>query len=482
LDPSKGAGITLRSARKSAVSKLLAFPISAGVYVSYTYRILHIADPHFSNCHFTGRPSDVGRRHAEEIEEVLQKHTQLAPKFDAMVLSGDFTFGCQQDGFEAAQTFIDRLSVHVRPKGILAIPGNHDVNLGGDPVRIGDLSLPMPKEEAEAAFSKFLKQIRSHTGQPAGDPNHWLSMVTRVHRPDERGLVIIGLNSSRVERRDAKGWGYVGMDQIYQIADALSDSKSDNRAQKDDVLVAVIHHNPLPIWDLGLDTIASSPERRKFSFMMDAGSVLGFLADLGVGVLLHGHTHVQSAKSVDGYGSDHDRKTDSTLILGSGTFSLATGRRDARFNPAHHFQIIEIETGKGETPGLRFQDFNSLFERRDAPRKWSAKKLSTGHPLSVSWDGKRAARALREKEFDCNRAKLDYEIMQSWSVLRTKELKPDDWLRTLDELCERVKAIERSATPARVSQAVEKLFKEPPTEYDLCEWTLEQYLTRILKN
>jgi 3',5'-cyclic AMP phosphodiesterase CpdA len=480
LDPSKGAGITLRSARKSAVSKLLAFPISAGVYVSYTYRILHIADPHFSNCHFVGQPSDVGRRHAEEIEEALQKHTQLVPKFDAIVLSGDFTFGCRQDGFEAAQAFIDRLSVNVRPNGILVIPGNHDVNLG-QPVRIGDLSLPTPKEEAEESFSKFLKQIHHHTGQPI-DPNHCLSMVARVHRPEERGLVIIGLNSSRVERRDAQGWGYVGMDQIYQIAAELSDPRSEVRAQKDDVMMAVIHHNPLPIWDLGLDTLASGPDRRKFSFMMDTGSVLGFLADLGVGVLLHGHTHVQSVKSVDGYGSDdYGRKNHSTLILGSGTFSLAAARRDPRVNPAHHFQVLEIETAKGKTARLSVQDFRSLFQKHNAPREWKTEE-PISHPLLVSWDGKRATHVLREKEFDSNRAKQDYDIMQSWSVLRTRVLRPTDWPQILDELHFKVKAIEGSVTLASVSDAVEKLFKDPPTEYDLCEWTLEQYLARVLKS
>jgi hypothetical protein len=55
--------------------------------MGYRYRILHVADPHFSNCHFTGTPSDAGRHHAEELLRVLEENDLLLQPFDALVLS-----------------------------------------------------------------------------------------------------------------------------------------------------------------------------------------------------------------------------------------------------------------------------------------------------------------------------------------------------------------------------------------------------------
>ena len=437
--------------------------------MSYHYRILHIADPHFSNCHFVGKPADVGVQHAKELVQIL-RDCELKPSFDSIVLSGDFTFACRPDGFDAAVEFINELRRHVKTKSILVIPGNHDVVLGTT-VQIGRLSLPTSKYEAEKEFRTFLSRL----GFPAEQINHHLSMVTRIGGRGAGGLVLVGLNSCRVERRDAQGWGYVGADQTYEVGQALLSARQGARAEEGDLLLAVMHHNPLPIWDLGVQSVSSVPDKRKFSFVMDAGKTLGFLADLGIGVLLHGHTHVQSAKRVEGYGTAGlwgANDSDATLILGAGSLGIAIGGPD---DPPHHFQIIEIDDTL-----LRCHDVTCpSYHPRGTQRTWMCKP-SPGRAYCIFWDPRRTERALKEREHSSRVASFDYEVMQSWSVLTTKMLRPEG-RNELAALYERVSKMAPSATLDQVSRLIESLFGDPPAEYVMCEWTLEQHLVHLLE-
>jgi hypothetical protein len=431
--------------------------------VSDRYRVLHIADPHFTNCHFdTKKPRDMGSLHAEELIQQLEGFELLSSPFDVIVFSGDFTFGCKPEGFVAAEEFIRELASRVPEARMLVIPGNHDVNLQ-KPIVIGKFSLPTSKAEAEKPFRTFLHKIQSHVGEPS----EYLSMMIRV--PGSPGLVVIGLNSCRVERRDAQGWGYVGKDQIDHVVRQLL--KADG-AKDDDIVVAVTHHNLLPIWDLGIQILYHIPERRKFSFTMDAGGALGFLADLGVCALLHGHTHVQSMKRVQGYGL-HDGQKTPMLVLGAGSLGIV-GQRD---DPPHHCQIIEIDTKEGE---VIYQDLHPGPEPRNSRRVWTRTKSPTYY-VSGLWKNPNARRALDLHKVDSHRASFDYENMQSWSQLRAKELSPKTWSKVVDELFERVRRIESSATRAKVLRTIEDIFLNPPSEREICEWMLESYIARYLK-
>lgn len=439
--------------------------------MSYKYRILHIADPHFSNCHFTGTPDEVGRQHAEELVQVL-KGLNVELFFDGIVFSGDFTFACRQEGFDGAVEFIENLLRHVRSTTIIIIPGNHDIDLSM-PVPFGDLSLATPKEEAEEKFRAFLARLNL---APVPIDDH-LSMVTRIQGRDSSGLVLAGLNSSRVERSDTRGWGYVGTDQTWEIGRKLLSGGEGSQARKGDLVLAVMHHNPLPVWDLGLQVLSGDVNRRKYSFVMDAGSTLGFLADLGIGVLLHGHTHVQSNKRVEGYGKAEiweSGDSDSTLILGAGSLGIVSATHQPD-DPLHHFQIIEIDDEL-----LRCWNLSCPFHDRGTRRTWTPKRTKGMGYFFNFWDPKRAEKALKAREVESKTAAYDYEIMQSWSVLRERELKPATWDNVLSGIHQRVSAIEPTATLNQVSQVVKDLFDDPPTEDEISEWSLEQYLTRML--
>lgn len=109
------------------------------------YRILHIADPHFSYCHYKdGTPAEIGRRYADELFDVIDQKSLYPRPFDCIVLSGDFTFSCRNEGFEAAEAFVVAISQYTAPQSVVVLPGNHDVNLA-DAVLIRKLYLPPPQ-------------------------------------------------------------------------------------------------------------------------------------------------------------------------------------------------------------------------------------------------------------------------------------------------------------------------------------------------
>jgi 3',5'-cyclic AMP phosphodiesterase CpdA len=435
------------------------------------YRILHIADPHFTNCHFTGSPSHIGREHAHELVEVLKSKGLLRSEFEFLILSGDFTWACGVGGFEAAKVFVDELAPYIRENGIVVIPGNHDIQLG-NPLVIGKLSLPTPKEEAEEHFRNFLASIGAHVIAP----NFHLSVVKRVQLPGaKKGLVIIGLNSCRVERRDAQGWGYVGIDQIYEVTSRLNDPTDPNCARQDDIVLAVMHHNPLPVWDLGLDDLVRLPEDRKFSFLMDAGSVLGFLSDIGVGAVLHGHTHIRSEKRVEGYGEDKTMSSSTTLVMGAGSIGI----NPAHLDYPHHFQVIEVEENI-LFGTLHCEEIISISVDPNFPRTWAG---GGSHPKNLfrSWDIGAAERALERHTRASYKTAVNYGISQSWAMLRNKRTRPAQWPVDIAALVERLKSFRPDLESEVIISAVDQLFDNPPSENDICNWKLEQYLARVLR-
>ena len=395
----------------------------------------------------------------------------LHPGFEFLIVSGDFTWGCGDAGFEAAKVFIDELAPFFGKNGIVVIPGNHDVQLG-NPMVIGRLSLPTQKEEAEARFRDFLSSIGTHVATP----NKHLSVVKRLQsRGAEKGLIIIGLNSCRVERRDAQGWGYVGIDQIYEVASKLSDPTNPDRARQDDIVLAVLHHNPLPIWDLGLEELVRVPDDRKFSFLMDAGSVLGFLSDLGVGAVLHGHTHTLSEKRVQGYGESEDSVRSTTLVMGAGSFGIDRKYLDG----PHHFHVIEVDDSSSFGT-LRFEDLTSTSTESHSPRAWTVER---GRPqeLPRSWNTRSTNRVLANRGPDKHQTAVNYEISQSWALLRTKRTRPAQWPVELAALIEQVQSINPALAAGDIAKAIDDLFDNPPSENDICNWMLAQYLARTLR-
>jgi 3',5'-cyclic AMP phosphodiesterase CpdA len=444
--------------------------------VNHRYRILEIADPHFTECHFTGTPAEIGEKHALEILEVLRKFKRDSTPFDILLISGDLTFSCRHEGFDAAVVFIEHLMSAKTPSGrelfdptgLIVIPGNHDINLGKRVV-VDNLSLPIPKAEAEKEYRKFLSKIHRYVGEPVGAlSSDFLSMLRRKSASRVPGLVVMALNSCRVERDDARGWGWVGMDQIYDaVCTMLQPLDTNGPARTGDILVAVTHHNLLPIWDLGLETLNSLPEDRKFSITMDAGSAIRYLADIGAGVLLHGHTHVRSDKIVSGYGTED---MDPMYIVGCGTlgFKFSPGAKI----PMHHFHELEITAG--QRSDLRSYDFLSPRCHKDHKRTWRM-LCSEMRDINKHLYMPKIKRLSQAREFEVSQCFDAWVNRDTWVVLGTKQIRPADWDKEKEDLCARVMSIQKKAKH-QVMAAIEDLFMHPPTEREMLDWELEQFL------
>lgn len=106
---------------------------------SSSFRILHISDIHFGHCRYTAakapggvspNPVDQAFRLFEELERALLSR-RMSTVFNAVVLSGDFTWRGEREGFEAAVWFCKTLFLRrfCTPGSLLAVPGNHDIVL-----------------------------------------------------------------------------------------------------------------------------------------------------------------------------------------------------------------------------------------------------------------------------------------------------------------------------------------------------------------
>src|SRR5262249_20029331 len=209
-----------------------------------------------------------------------------------------------------------------------------------------------------------------------------------------------------------------------------------------------------------------------------------------ISVILHGHTHIQSVKTVEGYGSDPTLSHDSTLkeptlVLGAGSSGFKAHATDM-YPPPHHVQLIEIKLSE-EKPGvplqlprLIYQDLSALFYPCGKTRTWKV-----GPPMErqlvSSWSHYRVQRVLKDKLRESNNAQRDSQLIETWTKLRIRRLKPLDWPQALADLHGLVRMFNNSATLNEVSQAVEQLFITPPSEQDLSGLALEQYLLKYLK-
>lgn len=426
------------------------------------YWVLHIADPHFSRSHFDDPdPVVIGTNHALEIKNELQRHNLAREMWHALILSGDFTFAHKPEGFVAATRFVAHLADLVKPRAIVLLPGNHDVDLGYA-LPLGNASVPAEKAAAEAGFREFLNSVREHV--PAADM--YLSMSVRLQNPGEPGLVLMGLNSCRVERWDAPGWGYVGLDQVRAVARRLL--SGDKPAKDGDAVIGILHHNLLPVWDVPLGELLALPGKRKLSFMLDAPSVFAALNDLGVAALLHGHTHVLSPKNVAGYGRD----AQSTMVYGAGSLGL--------FHlscKGHHIQALEVNNRT-----IRTHDLTCAAQERNLQvRPWV---LASGPEVQIHrrWNQKRAQDALLAMKYGAELAHGDLEIMESWSRLRAHQDR-QRWPAVLSEILEDVRGLQEpsSATREQILKLIHTLlFDATPDPERISGLTLQEYLLQHL--
>jgi hypothetical protein len=418
--------------------------------------------------------------HFDDLVSALEQKSRTLPPFDAVILGGDFTHIHRPSGFAIAREWV-RLLIerHFAPaNGILLIPGNHDVNLGiAASYETKGGVLPLPRGVAEREFRAFLADL----GPGVLAPNEHLSVVRRIYRKEEgRGLILVGLNSCRIERLDAQGWGYVGIDQLDDVVRGLSGGSSDSgiRAGDGDVLVAFTHHNPLPIWDLGMPEVSRRLDERKFSFLADAPSLLEALTTFGFALLLHGHSHLEKLASLKGYYVDPECWDRSLVVSGQGSF--CANLEDCK---AHHFAVLEIESAMANK-GLN--TFSFQVNRSGMQRRWSVLEKVWCFLEREGWLASRVqtAQALLLNKVETTRRQ--WWIMNSWAQLyrpAPEETDSPEWQGVLEKLQRELSALaKREVSMEEMVRLVDALFSTKVDPIDISGQYLPQYLLWKLEN
>ena len=250
--------------------------LSRGVWPAKGGVVLHLSDLHFGSEHAFRNEL------ASPLEPRLAKPTLSEAIIDDLramgiglndiaivLISGDLTWSGDAHEFENAREFIGQLrngcGLHVSQ--VVVVPGNHDIEW-----RDGKGDISSNAELNYASFSRALYGI---------EPDE---TFVRVHEfvIAGRPVVVVGLNSCRIESRENAGLGFVGREQLNKALRFLSGRKKNHELR-----IAMLHHHLLPVnYIEDFDTAT-----KRVSLTLDAEAVVRSLICAGIHIVLHGHQH-----------------------------------------------------------------------------------------------------------------------------------------------------------------------------------------------
>jgi len=301
------------------------------------FYILHLSDIH-CGINFVIKQKDAYGYSKMSAEEYLAKKIvydlsdRLNVSPDYIVISGDLTEGGQKREFIAAKKFIDHLlgglrhnSIHnISKDNIIIVPGNHDINIS-DNKRAYRTSRGKVKAayECKEKYSKFYEFFDEFYTASRHERTFNHEKGFHLFKYPENCLAFIGYNScNKISYARLKAPGWIYPDQINYSIEQLGDEK------KFPIRIAVLHHNPknIPLFkeEIQMDLLASIQDN-------------GILFDkYGIGLLLHGHRHVNATSCI----KDHERDDSYELLsVGAGTIGSSSYEGSGSGN---RYQIIEF--------------------------------------------------------------------------------------------------------------------------------------------
>src|SRR5581483_4478168 len=193
---------------------------------------------HLSDLHF-------GPKFNEHLAELVLKDI-LNAKPDLTIISGDFTMRAQIDEYERARDYVERI-----PRPVFVIPGNHDQPLSWDTAW----------ERLTTPWARYTRHFGGMSGANVGVTDAKFEMP---------GVFILGVNDNHplipggIWSREQHAW---------------MNSEFSN-APKDACKVLVMHHQ-----------ISCNGRLRPFGHWFPTAH-LNWLSQLGVELILNGHTHI----------------------------------------------------------------------------------------------------------------------------------------------------------------------------------------------
>jgi 3',5'-cyclic AMP phosphodiesterase CpdA len=313
-------------------------------------------------------PSESAELSFNEIRDALRNGGIMpkldVPKFDVLLLSGDFSWGPRfqnrtqyLEGFETAAALIKLFLQNglCTRKGLMVLPGNHDV------VWSPSASAPMHLQEAaESCYRDFLQEIfPGERERLRPDLGYY-----EVFQHPDREYLFLSLNSSRIEARERAGTGYVGYGQVFDLLKRAAEIRP--RENKPYFGIAALHHHLLPIEAVRLRAMVGETSAH-VSYVTDGIDVLEALLQSGFSLALHGHLHMpfhyMYTQAIQG-----TRHPVSLAVSCAGSFSL--GIHSQNISQSHQFQAIQITDHF-----IRFHSFEAPLRDPGRPREWKKTRV-----------------------------------------------------------------------------------------------------------
>ena len=333
--------------------------------------IAHLSDLHF------------GMGNQANVWDLLVDHLAKRVKPELVLITGDLADSAQTNELEAAANGLKML----KTLGIkcYVCAGNHDRHLQGNAAQGAVQAITRPFVKA---YTKYVSPKATGSGGSGGEIDatrfdflfNGLGMLASIgsaldialpSEEDARWRIrLLALDSSMEARYAAQGFVTPAMLGTIREA-ALAQGVSDEKAP--DLVVVLIHHHLLPVSSLEAAERQAVNGLFASTILLNAGTVLETLVDVGADLVLHGHEH---ARHLARYGSIANGRTD-LAVIGAAS---ATG--------AHTNDGCKIENSSFNVIQLGDDLSVTLFEQRYSKGTWET--VGGGKPLMGAVDIRRA--------------------------------------------------------------------------------------------
>lgn len=200
-----------------------------------------------------------------------------------VLVTGDFTETGNADEykwFKEGFSKLLQLSCFSNVEYVLLVPGNHDFSWSLEETR-ADNYVNMCKE-----LEKGLSVVADEDLQRVANDN----LIKHIYiKSDNKGLLLIGMNTMKIDSPKKPGLGYFSKEQLRIVADIISEYKK-KEISKTQIFVA-FHHHLLPVAVVERDTL---DDTHKYSITLDARRALNTFLENNVEFAVHGHQHQPS--------------------------------------------------------------------------------------------------------------------------------------------------------------------------------------------
>lgn len=285
--------------------------------------ILHLSDFHIRKENRSSY-NDLCKNINDAIGKASTKYNQkLDPEI--VLVTGDFTEtgnGDEYKWFKDGFLKLLQLSHFNNVKYVMLVPGNHDFSWAVEETR-ADNYINMCKD-----LEKGLSSVDNQNLQIEANDN----LIKHIYIEGEnKNLLLIGMNSMKIDSPGKPGLGYFSKDQLRIVANIISEYKKDEFA-KTQIFVA-FHHHLLPVAVVERDTLENTS---KYSITLDARRALNSFLENNVEFAVHGHQHQPSMVTW----KDDERKQENVVhVIAAGCLA---GKEYAGEGARNSFMLYSI--------------------------------------------------------------------------------------------------------------------------------------------